>query len=424
MTEVEKNAHDELLNTIKAEISKAKKETTEEIEARITELEAEIAELEAELEKASKKDDEEEEEKSAMKNELITLAEKVKALNEKPVMTQSHSTVKEAIAAAIMAKKDEFAAIVSKGKQDSTLSITVKEVVDITTANTIGAGDTTYSLTQNTGVISAIRQREARYLANVSVGTIGTSRALWIEETDEQGNPIFIGEGDAKTQLSVKYVEKTESVKKIAVYGKVTTEMMADLPQLISYIQNNIMKRLDIATEDGLFNGNGIGDEVKGITEVATDFAAGDLAGSIEAANEYDVLEAVALQVANAHGVANAVFVNPVTVSKMKLLKDSTSGEYIFPRWASAEGLNVAGMRVIATTAVSADEFIGGDLSVVNVLFREEMSIQIGLDGNDFTNNKKTLLAEKRLVQFVSANDTPVLVKGDFTTAKAALIAS
>jgi hypothetical protein len=56
-------------------------------------------------------------------------------------------------------------------------------------------------------------------------------------------------------------------------------------------------------------------------------------------------------------------------------------------------------------------------MTVLNVLFREQLTIQIGLDGNDFINNKKTILAESRLVQFASANDTPCLVKGVFEDA-------
>jgi len=67
--------------------------------------------------------------------------------------------------------------------------------------------------------------------------------------------------------------------------------------------------------------------------------------------------------------------------------------------------------------------FIGGDTTVLNVLIREELGIQIGLDGNDFINNKKTMLAEKRLVQFVSANDTQVLVKGTMAAAKTLITA-
>jgi len=50
--------------------------------------------------------------------------------------------------------------------------------------------------------------------------------------------------------------------------------------------------------------------------------------------------------------------------------------------------------------------------------------MQIGLDGNDLTQNKQTLVLEKRLVQFVSANDTNVLIKGDFASAITALTAT
>lgn len=333
--------------------------------------------------------------------------------------SKGSKTIREALTTAFEAKAAEIKAIVdSGGKQNSSLilEIDLKEAVVMTTENTIGAGATQYTLTQNTGIISTLRKRELRYLANVSVGTIGTQRALWIEETDEQGTPIMIGEGDAKTQLSVKYVEKTESVKKIAVYGKVTTEMLADLPQLISYIQNNLMRRMDIVMENQLFAGDGIGDNLKGLYEYDTPFAAGALANTVDDANEFDVIEAMAYQVEIAFGVANVVFVHPSTVARMKMLKDS-NGNYIYPRWASPDGLNVAGVRVVSTTMVTAGNFIGGDLTVVNVLFREILNIQIGLDGNDFTQNKKTMLMEKRLVQFVSANDTNLIVSGTFVQA-------
>jgi hypothetical protein len=104
----------------------------------------------------------------------------------------------------------------------------------------------------------------------------------------------------------------------------------------------------------------------------------------------------------------------------MKLTKD-VDGQYVMPTFATANGLEVAGMRVIPTTAVSGENFIGGDLTVLQVLVREELGLQIGLNGNDFIDNKKTMLVEKRLVQFASANDTQCLIKGAFNTAKALL---
>lgn len=331
-------------------------------------------------------------------------------------------TFSKALQNAVQEKAEEINRIAKGGKQTEGIVLEVsKAAVDLTTANTIGAGSTQVTITQDTSIVSAIRQRAERYISNVSTGSIATNRALWVEETDEQGTPIFIAEGATKTATSVKYVEKTQEVQKIAVYGKVTTEMMADTPQLIAYIQNNLLKRVAVATESQLLVGDGTGENLKGLKTFATTFAAGSLALAIDNANEWDVLEAVALQVSIAYGIPTAIFVHPSTLSKMKLVKDSTG----VPVWKSyadnAGNITYAGMKVIGTTAVTAGEFIGGDTSVAQVLFREGLTVQIGLDGNDFINNKKTILVEQRLVQFVSANDTPVIVKGVFSTAKAAL---
>lgn len=331
------------------------------------------------------------------------------------IPNEGFKSVGEAIKHALESVKEDIAKAVA-GKQEST----IKAVVTMQVDNTIGAGDTQVSITDNTGIISPIRKRELRYLANVSVGRTNGNRAMWIEELDEQGTPIMLGEGDSKTQLSVRYEEQTAVVKKIAVYGKVTTEMMADLPQLISYIQNNLMKRMDIVVENQLFNGDNLGDNLKGAFTLATAFSAGTLANTIDTPNDYDVIEAVALQTELAFGVPNAIFVNPAVVSRMKLTK-GVDGHYVMPVFATANGLEVAGMRVIPTTAVTGENFIGGDLTVLQVLIREELGIQIGLSGNDFTDNKKTMLLEKRLVQFASANDVKCLIKGTFNTAKALL---
>lgn len=411
MTPEEKAAHDALTNEVKSIVDKAVENKANSNE---------VAELKTKLENAVSKEDFE-----IVKSEAIRLAGLVKGLQEQPAVSEKgHASLGEALTSAFAEKADEISAIVKAGGiQSSSLKVTVKVVDAMSVASTIAAGSTQVSITQNTGIISPIRKREATYLAVVSVGSVGTNRAMWIEETDEEGTPVMLAEGAAKTQLDVQYVEQTMSVKKIAVYGKVTTELMADIPQLISYIQNNLMRRMDIVLENQLFSGNGVGDNLKGLETYATAFAAGPLASSIPFANELDVLEAVALQVKTAYGMPNAVFIHPSTMAAIKLIKDS-SGRPVWKDYVTIDGsMNVSGMRVIETTAITAGNFVGGDLSVVNVLKRDELGITIGLDGNDFTQNKKTMLLEKRLVQFVSGNDTAVIVDGDFTTAKAALLA-
>jgi HK97 family phage major capsid protein len=340
---------------------------------------------------------------------------------EKP--QSNNMTLEGALFKAFEPLKEQLAEIHKNGgKQKDSIHVEVtKAAIDMGTDNTIGSGSTQYTLTQNTGVISPIRRRAEKYLAAVSTGSISGSRALWVEETDEQGTPIFIGEGDGKTKISSKWIEKTAEVRKIAVYGKVTSEMMADLPQLISYIQNSLIKRVSVKTESELLTGDNVGDNLNGAKTLATAFSAGANANAIDEANEFDVLDAIALQVEVANGSANAVFIHPATWAKMKSLKD-LNGAPIWKNYLMPNGEVVySGMQIITTTAVTAGEFIGGDMTVLNVLFKEQLNIQIGLDGNDFTNNKKTILVEQRLVQYASANDTPCIVKGDFATAKTAL---
>lgn len=363
-----------------------------------------------------------------IKTEHVAMAAKVKALEETPkvVKGEGFKTLKEALTAAFSEKatKEAIEEIVKNGgEQKAPLRITVKTVGAMSVESTIGAGSTQVSITENTGIISPIRKRELNYLAQVSVGSIGTNRAMWIEETDEEGTPIMLGEGDSKTQLDVQYIEQTMTVKKIAVYGKVTTELMADIPQLISYINNNLMKRMDIVLENNLISGAGTGDNLKGAITYATAFSAGALAASIVDANELDVMEAVALQVKLAFGNPNAIMVHPSTVAKIKLIKDDT-GRPVWKDYVTISGdLVISGMKVVESTAITAGDYVGGDMTVLNVLKREELGIQIGLDGNDFTQNKKTMLIEKRLVQFCSANDTPCLVTGTFEDDITALLA-
>ncbi len=400
--ELEKMTPQEL-DTYKAEKSK------HDASVRKQEVEALIAD--ANKNNASK------EEIEALKNELNEVSLTLKGLTEKKETPRSYKTIEEAIAGALKSVEKEIADCVANGGRQERA---IKTVVTMQVDNTIGAGATQVSITDNTGIITETRRREVRYYANVSVGRTNGNRAMWIEQTDEDGTPIMLGEGDAKTQLSAQWEEKTASVKKIAVYGKVTTELMADIPQLISYIQNNLMKRMDIALENQLFNGNDTGDNLNGAFNLATAFSAGTLANQVVEPNDYDVIEAVALQTELAFGIPNGIFVNPAVVARMKLTKGN-DGHYVMPVFATANGLEVAGMRVIPTTAVTGENFIGGDLSVLQVLIREDLGIQIGLDGNDFTENKKTLLLEKRLVQFASANDVGCLIKGAFNTAKTAL---
>ena len=418
--------------------SKGLKEGVEGAKQTAQEALTKAAEFLASLDKKAGKE-EVEAVKSALETSVAELQTQFNALSTKMNNVKSSEPVKqksfeEAFADAYAEKAAEIKSIVENGgRQSGPLRFDVKAAVTMGTNNTISAVGSAshYTLTSNTGIISALRKRILTYLSSVSAGMLSVDRpyAMWIEELDEQGAPIFIGEADPKTQLSVRYEEREKKAKKIAVYGKVTTEMLRYLPQLISYIQNNLIKRMDIKTEDQLFNGDDTGNNLKGVIPYATAFNGGSgaggsgLAGLVDNANIYDVIRAVALQVENNFGTPNALFVKTDISALMDVTKSNGSGEYMVPAWSANGNRIVAGMEIIPTAALNGTgvDFVGGDLSVVHVGFTQNASVQVGLDGNDFTNNLKTILVEQELVQFVSANDTQVLVKGTVAAAKVLL---
>jgi len=314
-------------------------------------------------------------------------------------------------------KADEF-----KRLADGDISA-VKAVVNITDATTIDAVGSAshYSLTTNTGIISKIRSRIMKYLSNVSIGRMSGNRVMWMEELNEEGTPIFIAEAATKTKISVRYEEREKKSKKIGVHSKVSTEFLRNLPQLVTYVKNNLVKRVDIVTEDQLFDGDDTGNNLAGLTGYATAFTGGSLAGTIAIPSNADVFRALALQVEEAFGIATAVFVRPSVLAAMDVEK-SVDGVYLLPPFRAANGNMVAGMELISSTGLpSGVDFIGGDLSVVNVSFADQLTVQVDMSGTDFIDNLRTILVEQELVQWVSANDTQVLVQGDMATAITAL---
>jgi HK97 family phage major capsid protein len=309
-------------------------------------------------------------------------------------------------------------------KAPITFEIQEKTVGTISLASTLAnvASSSQVTISEFTGVVSPIRQRLLTYLQNVSVGAIGTQYAVWVEEYDQEGVPVFIGEGIEKTQLDVQYKEQRAKVNKIGVHMKVTTEMLEDAGYLFSYIQSNGVKRVETVIENQLFNGNGTDPQLIGLIGKATAFTGASMAGNVESATNWDVIHGIIAQVKAANGQVNGVFVETGQYHVMLSEKDGDK-QYILPAGVTFDaqgGLNAWGVRIIPTNALTGTsaDFVGGDLSVVNVRLRTGIQVAIGEAGDDFIDNLKTVRIEQRLVQFISANDTPVLVKGTFSSAK------
>ena len=155
----------------------------------------------------------------------------------------------------------------------------------------------------------------------------------------------------------------------------------------------------------------------------ATAFAAGSFAGTVDNANIVDVLRVAMNQVKLAdQAMPNYILMNPSDITTLKLIKvGSTDERYIDQLQMVAGMLSLDGVPIIESTLVSQDDYLVGAFDLATVYDKGSISIEVGLDGDDFTKNLRTVRAEWRGATVVKTNDRTAFIAGDFTTDKAAL---
>ena len=162
---------------------------------------------------------------------------------------------------------------------------------------------------------------------------------------------------------------------------------------------------------------------MNGVRTTGTAFAAGDFALAIDTANEADVLVVAINQIAIAEQPEpTAILMHPTDVAKLLVIKVSATDKRYVERLQMIAGqLSLDGIPIVKTTLVTAGTYLVDAFNLATLYDLGTLSIEMGLDGNDFTKNLRTIIAEYRGAMVVKNNDRTAFVKGTFSTDKAAL---
>tara|TARA_R110000772_G_scaffold125404_1_gene232112 strand:- start:1967 stop:3238 length:1272 start_codon:yes stop_codon:yes gene_type:complete len=271
--------------------------------------------------------------------------------------------------------------------------------------------------------LNTVASRQVRLLDIVSTGVIGSNLVEWVYQANKDGSAGATGEGLSKNQIDFDMVVGSQKVEKVTAYIKATTEMLSDVAWIEQEIRNELMRELLKAVESGAYSGSGVSPILNGYRTVSTAFAAGDFALAIDNANEVDVLVVADNQIKIANQPrANYILMHPTDVTKLKVAKiTSTDKRYIDRLQMIGGSLMMDGIPIVETTLVAVGEYLIGNFEFAKLLTKEGVSINIGLDSDDWTKNFRTILAEWRGVAFIKNNDRTAFVKGVFATDKAAL---
>lgn len=209
------------------------------------------------------------------------------------------------------------------------------------------------------------------------------------------GNAGFIAEGSAKPETTFKVDAKTGQVKTIATWTKVSEQLFADKSQLINILDNNLTHAVDVTVQNQLISGDGLGENLSGISKVGnfTDYVTG--AGT--ATNTVDLLRNVAFKMRGANIDNLTIVLNWADWSALLGLK-STSNEYLINGILDPVKQTIYGIPVVLSSAMTAGKFAMGNFKMGGIVFdKTSMALEIDRTGDDFTKNLITIRAERRL---------------------------
>lgn len=292
----------------------------------------------------------------------------------------------------------------SSGKIDLRLKATLTSL----TTDAAGSVGDAIAPTRLPGILP-LPQRRLTVRDLLSQGRMDGNALEYVKETGFVNNAAPVAEGAAKPSSDIKLDLVTTSAKVIAHWMKASKQVLSDISQLRSIIDQRLLYGLAYVEEAQLLNGDGTGQNLNGIIPQATAYAAPI---TVASPTSIDLIRLMALQAALAEYPATGIVMNPADWAWVELLKDTT-GRYIIGNPQGGIAPTLWGLPVVATQAMTIDKVLVGAFRLgAQVFDRWDARVETGFVNDDFTKNLVTILAEERLALAVYRPEA--FIYGDF----------
>ena len=239
-----------------------------------------------------------------------------------------------------------------------------------------------------------------------------TSNAIeYVRENVFTNGAAPVAEGALKPETQLTFTKETANVKTIAHWIQAARQIMDDAPMLESYVNGRLLFGLDLVEEGQLLNGDGTGDNLLGLNQVASAY---DTALNATGDTRADQIAHAIFQTSESEFEASGLILNPRDWHSIALLKDG-DGRYIFGGPAAFAAKVMWGLPVVATKAQAQGTFTVGGFDLASQIWdRMDATIEVSnQDRDNFVKNMLTILCEERLA--VTHYRPTAIIKGTFT---------
>ena len=257
----------------------------------------------------------------------------------------------------------------------------------------------------------------------LATGSTQSDVVRYVKESGYSNGAAATAEGATLGQSDFDMTAADANVRKIGTYFRISEEMLADTPQLTSYLSARAPEKLLEVEDAQILNGSGSGANLSGIITDAADFdtsASGAFYQSVESANEFDVIVAALNQLSLLNYSADCIMLNPTDFNKILLLKDSTN-KYLKEQVYNGLQPSFSGVKVIQNTAIAAGTFLIGNFGVGTQLWVRQ-GVNVEFFREDGTNVRDGFVTVRVSERVALTNYLPnAFVNGSFASAIAAL---
>ena len=215
---------------------------------------------------------------------------------------------------------------------------------------------------------------------------------VYMEETTYTNTAAETAEGAQKPEAELALTERSDPVRKIAVWIPVTDEQLEDVVGIQQYLNNRLGFMVRQRLDGQILVGDGTAPNLSGIT---------DRSGIQTQAKGTDptpdaVYKAMTKVRVNAFSEPNAAVFHPNDWQDMRLLR-TADGVYIWGSPSDPGPERIWGLPVVQTTALSENTALVGDFQQTELAVKKDMEIKVSDSHSDyFIKNKQAVRAEMR----------------------------
>ena len=241
-------------------------------------------------------------------------------------------------------------------------------------------------------------------LPKVTVSDKNTGGTIRYRDWDEATTvraAAMVAEGAAFPESTAKFKWYSEDLKKIGDTLPVTEEFFEDEAMAASELEMFLDVNVNLVIDTQLVNGDGTGQNLKGLLNVAPAYA--PVASGISAPNLKDLAIKVKNDITRSRGSKyspDMALVNSLTMESLILKKDSTNN-YIFDENTGTIG----GLAVVIDENVPNNQMIVGDRRYARIYEKTGVVLSKWMPNNQYLEDEITIKARKRMLLLVKNGD-------------------